>query len=83
MDSQNTLWYKENDKNKQTAHEVLEQVYVALKEKGYNPVNQIVGYLISGDPTYITSHMGARKLIAKYERDELMEELVQEYLKQF
>lgn len=56
---------------------------MALKEKGYNPVNQIVGYLISGDPTYITSHMGARKLIAKYERDELMEELVQEYLKQF
>ncbi len=83
MDNQNTLWYRENDKNKQTAHEVLEQVYVALKEKGYNPVNQIVGYLISGDPTYITSHMGARKLIAKYERDELMEELVQEYLKQF
>ena len=83
MDNQNTLWYKENDKNKQTAHEVLEQVYVALKEKGYNPVNQIVGYLISGDPTYITSHMGARTLIAKYERDELMEELVQQYLKQF
>lgn len=83
MDNQNTLWYRENDKNKQTAHEVIEQVYIALKEKGYNPVNQIVGYLISGDPTYITSHMGARKLIAKYERDELMEELVQEYLKQF
>lgn len=83
MMDQNTLWYRENDKNKQTAHEVLEQVYLALKEKGYNPVNQIVGYLISGDPTYITSHMGARNLIAKYERDELMEELVQEYLKQF
>ncbi len=83
MDNQNTLWYKQNDKNKQTAHEVIQQVYVALKEKGYNPVNQIVGYLLSGDPTYITSHMGARKLIAKYERDELMEELVQEYLKRF
>ncbi len=83
MDNQNTLWYNQNDKNKQTAHEVIQQVYVALKEKGYNPVNQIVGYLLSGDPTYITSHMGARKLIAKYERDELMEELVQEYLKRF
>ena len=81
MDSQNTLWYKENDKNKQTAHEVLEQVYVALKEKGYNPVNQIVGYLISGDPTYITSHKNARSLIMKVERDELVEEMLKEYIR--
>ena len=54
--------------------QVLEQVYVALTEKGYNPVNQIVGYIMSGDPTYITSHKGARSLIMKVERDEILEE---------
>ena len=52
----------------------------ALKEKGYNPVNQIVGYILSGDPTYITSHKNARSLIRKLERDELLEELIQDYL---
>ena len=52
----------------------------ALKEKGYNPVNQIVGYILSGDPTYITSHKNARSLIRKLERDELLEEVVNNYL---
>ena len=60
---------------------MLEVVYEALVERGYNPVNQIVGYIMSGDPTYITSHKGARSLIMKVERDELVEEMLQEYIK--
>ncbi len=60
--------------------DILEQVYVALSEKGYNPVNQIVGYIMSGDPTYITSYKNARSLIMKCERDELMEHLVESYI---
>ena len=60
---------------------VLETVYDALNEKGYNPVNQIVGYIMSGDPTYITNHQGARSLIMKVERDELVEELLSEYIR--
>lgn len=59
---------------------VLEIVYKALKEKGYNPVNQIVGYIMSGDPTYITSHNNARSLIMKVERDELVEEVLKTYI---
>ncbi len=55
-------------------------VYQALKEKGYNPINQMVGYLLSGDPAYITNHKSARSLIRKLERDELLEELVKNYL---
>ena len=58
----------------------LTTVYDALKEKGYNPINQIVGYLLSEDPTYITNHNNARSLICKIDRDELMQELVQFYL---
>ncbi|NLF79705.1 MAG: IreB family regulatory phosphoprotein [Clostridia bacterium] len=61
--------------------EVLRTVYAALKEKGYNPINQLVGYLISGDPAYITSYKQARSLIRKVERDDLIEELVSSYLK--
>ncbi len=61
--------------------EVLSLVYNAMDEKGYNPVNQIVGYIMSGDPTYITSHKGARSMIMKVERDELVEELLSEYIK--
>ena len=56
-------------------------VYDALSEKGYNPVNQIVGYIMSGDPTYITSHRNARSLIMKVERDELVEEILRAYIK--
>ena len=62
------------------AADVLEKVYQALVEKGYNPVNQIVGYIMSGDPTYITSYGGARTLISKVERDEILEELVRSYV---
>ena len=60
--------------------EVLERVYEALNEKGYNPISQIVGYIMSGDPTYITSHKGARSLIMKVERDEILEELMRNYV---
>ena len=60
--------------------DVLAKVYEAMKEKGYNPVNQIVGYIMSGDPTYITSHNNARSLIMKVERDELVEELLKVYI---
>ncbi|WP_423250150.1 IreB family regulatory phosphoprotein [Thermoanaerobacterium thermosaccharolyticum] len=68
----------ENEDNK--ARDILKSVYDALSEKGYNPINQIVGYILSGDPTYITSHKNARNLIRKIERDELVEELVKNYL---
>lgn len=61
--------------------EVLHTVYEALVEKGYNPINQLVGYLISGDPAYITSHKQARSLIRRVERDDLIEELVSYYIK--
>ena len=60
--------------------EVLERVYEALTEKGYNPISQIVGYIMSGDPTYITSFKGARSLIRKVERDEILEELMRNYV---
>lgn len=62
-------------------HDILKQVYNAMVEKGYNPVNQIVGYVMSGDPTYITSYNNARSLIMKAERDEIMEVLLESYIK--
>ena len=76
----NTQFFQAVQENKMDVSQVLEQVYVALTEKGYNPVNQIVGYLISGDPTYITSYNGARSLVMKVERDELVEELLKAYI---
>ena len=76
----NTQFFQAVQENKMDVSQVLEQVYVALTEKGYNPVNQIVGYLISGDPTYITSHKNARSLIMKVERDEILEELLSVYI---
>ena len=60
--------------------DILEQVYEALSEKGYNPVSQIVGYVMSGDPTYITSYKNARSLIMKAERDEIIEVLLENYI---
>ena len=68
------------DNNPKNVHETLETVYKALEEKGYNPINQIVGYLISGDPAYIPRYNDARNLIRKHERDEIIEELVRNYL---
>ena len=68
-----------NDVNREVARTILDDVYTALKEKGYNPITQIVGYIMSGDPSYITSYNNARALIRKIERDELLEELVKSY----
>ena len=61
--------------------EIIGEVYDALTEKGYNPVNQVVGYIMSGDPTYITSYKNARSLIMKVERDEIIEVLLEDYIK--
>ncbi|MBO5617438.1 IreB family regulatory phosphoprotein [Pseudobutyrivibrio sp.] len=79
-DLSNTQYFKVQKENPVGVKDVIEQVYSALTEKGYNPVNQIVGYIMSGDPTYITSHNNARSLIMKVERDELVEELLKEYI---
>ena len=76
----NTQYFKVSQEQKLGVEEILERVYQALAEKGYNPVNQIVGYIMSGDPTYITSHNNARSLIMKVERDELIEETVKYYI---
>ena len=70
------------DADTASPREVLLAVYAALQEKGYNPINQIVGYLLSGDPAYIPRHRDARNLIRKIERDEIIEELVKSYLEQ-
>ena len=76
-----TQFFDSVDKEVQNeAKNILLNVSEALKEKGYNPVNQIVGYILSGDPTYITSHKNARSLIRKLERDELLEEVINNYL---
>ena len=75
----NTQYFRTKPDADLEVKEVLDLVYNAMDEKGYNPVNQIVGYIMSGDPTYITSHKGARSMIMKVERDELVEELVKEY----
>ena len=77
----NTQFFRVNTKNEISVKKVLDLVYHAMEEKGYNPVNQIVGYIMSGDPTYITSHNGARSMIMKVERDELVEELLKEYIR--
>lgn len=80
-DISNTQFFKTvQDEKKLEVSQVLEQVYVALTEKGYNPINQMVGYIMSGDPTYITSHKSARSLIMKVERDEILEELMKIYV---
>lgn len=75
-----TVHFDFRDNNPKDVHETLETVYKALEEKGYNPINQIVGYLISGDPAYIPRYNDARNLIRKHERDEIIEELVRNYL---
>lgn len=80
QDKYNTQFFKVEKEQQIRVDDVLEIVYSALREKGYNPVNQIVGYIMSGDPTYITSHKGARSLIMKVERDELLEEALQYYI---
>lgn len=76
----NTQFFTVQKEPELQVSDVLEIVYKALKEKGYNPVNQIVGYIMSGDPTYITSHNNARSHIMKVERDELVEEVLKTYI---
>ena len=77
----NTQYFKVKTEPEVQVKEVLDVVYTAMEEKGYNPVNQIVGYIMSGDPTYITSYKGARSMIMKVERDELVEEVLKAYIK--
>ena len=79
-DLENTQFFSVDTEPETGVEVVLTTVYEALTEKGYNPVNQIVGYIMSGDPTYITSHKSARSLIMKVDRDELVEELVTKYI---
>lgn len=76
----NTQYFKVQKEQEVEVKDIIASVYQALTEKGYNPVNQIVGYVMSGDPTYITSHKGARSLIMKAERDEIIEELLEDYI---
>ena len=80
MEFDKTMNFKVERENNIKTKEILKEVYEALVEKGYNPINQIVGYILSGDPTYITSHNDARNKIRSIERDVLLEKLVQEYI---
>lgn len=79
-DLKNTQFIDINQTKRISVSEVILRVYQALVERGYNPVNQIVGYIMSGDPTYITSHNNVRSLIMKVERDEILEELMRNYV---
>ena len=80
MDFDKTMWFKVEKEGEVDAQKLLKEVYEALVEKGYNPINQLVGYILSGDPTYITSHKDARNKIRCVERDELLEKLVKYYI---
>ena len=81
QDLGNTQYFKVQTEPETGVKVILSTVYDALTEKGYDPVNQIVGYIMSGDPTYITSHKSARSLIMRVERDEIVEELLAEYIR--
>ncbi len=76
----NTRFFKAQKEEIPEAKNIVDTVYRALSEQGYNPVNQLVGYIMSGDPTYITGHQNARSLIMKVERDEILEVLLQSYI---
>ncbi|MDD5935418.1 MAG: IreB family regulatory phosphoprotein [Clostridiales bacterium] len=76
----NTQYFRVQKQPELVVKDIIDIVYLALTEKGYNPVNQIVGYIMSGDPTYITNHRSARSLIMKVERDEILEELMNDYI---
>ena len=80
MDRNTILFTNPEKKNEQTTEEILNTVYAALEEKGYNAIDQMVGYILSGDPSYITGHNNARNLIRKVERDDLVEELLRKFL---
>ena len=80
MEFDKTMNFKVEREQNVKSQEILKEVYEALMEKGYNPINQIVGYILSGDPTYITSHKEARNIIRMIERDELLEKMVKNYI---
>lgn len=80
MSKDSTIQFDISESKKTLTREILTEVYDSLIKKGYNPVNQLVGYLISGDPTYITNYNGARSLVRKLERDEILEEVLKVYL---
>ena len=80
MDSNTTFLFDVSEIDNVLVDQTIKDVYEALEEKGYNPINQIVGYILSGDPTYITSHNNARNLIRQIERDELLEKMVKNYI---
>lgn len=79
-DMQETMMFKVKKEEKINVRDVLLEVQAALEEKGYDSINQLIGYLLSGDPAYITSHRGARNLIRRVERDEIIKELLKNYL---
>lgn len=81
LDPNKTIQFSLKDEREETTRQILVTIYDALVEKGYNPINQIVGYILSEDPTYITTHNNARSLIRRLDRDELLQDLVKEYLK--
>ena len=81
-DKDKTMKFKRNIEELNEAEYIIERVYLALKEKGYNPINQIVGYLLSGDPAYITSYKEARTMIRSIDRDEIIEELLTKYIEE-
>ncbi len=81
--SNNTVRFDVDSDDLRDPEKIMRLVYKALNEKGYNPVSQLVGYFLSGDPTYVTSHNNARNLIRKMERDELLENIMKYYLKKF
>ncbi len=81
LDPNKTIQFSLKDEREETTRQILVSVYDSLVQKGYNPINQIVGYILSEDPTYITTHNNARSLIRRLDRDELLQDLVKEYLK--
>ena len=81
QDKSNTQFFRVEKEPEIQVKDIIEHVYLSLSEKGYNPLNQIVGYIMSGDPTYITSHKNARSMVMKVERDELVEEILKEYIR--
>jgi uncharacterized protein (UPF0297 family) len=80
MSEKNTSKFEIESEHGKETHEIMTTVLAALRKKGYNPINQLVGYFLSGDPTYITNHNGARGVIRRLERDELLEEIIRDYV---
>ena len=80
METSGTIFFSKQSERERLIHGIINDVYNALSEKGYNPTSQMVGYIMSGDPTYITNHNGARSKITRIERDEIVEELFKVYI---